>query len=265
MVSEFLPPNAEKVKDRFESMLTLLKRIMSKWEKSGQGEGGHNGDDDDGPAFGALEGRSCYALSKIQDFFENNNSYLIYLWHMIARHQLISSSMNMLAGGVGSRNGATGIPTAISARRDEGEDDEEEESSVMSKSYSTISSAKKKKDHGDDLSMSIREHASRIRDFAMAKKEASRQQIEHTTKKEKRKRNDAIQLELGRLRAEKRQLRIQLCSIAPGPQHDNMRNALSVSYAEVEEEIELYSKQLSSEEVDTMQTPQRSNRSPADL
>lgn len=244
--------------------MTVLKRTIPKWERSGQGEGGHNGDDNDDdvdkPAFGVLEGRSCFALSKIQDFFENNNSYVIYLWHMIAKHQLISSSMNMLADGVGSRSGAKGIPTAISARS-EGEDDDKDESSVMSKSFSSISSAKKKNDHEDVLSRSIREHASRLHDFVMAKRESSRLQIEHTAKNEKRKCNDAIQLQLGRLQAEKRQLRIQLCSIAPGPQHDNLRNALSLSYAEVEEEIESYSKQLS-EEVDIMQTPQKSNRSP---
>jgi hypothetical protein len=121
---------------------------------------------------------------------------------MIARHHLITSSMNMLKAGVGSCSGAKGIPTAITARHEECEDNEEEESSVMSKSYSTISSAKKKNNHGNDLSMSIREHASRIHDFAMAKRQASLQQIKHTTKKEKRKHKNAIQLELGWLQRE---------------------------------------------------------------
>ena len=31
MVSEFLPPNAEKVRDRFESMMTVLKRTIPKF------------------------------------------------------------------------------------------------------------------------------------------------------------------------------------------------------------------------------------------
>lgn len=64
----------------------------------------------------------------------------------------------------------------------------------------------------------------------------------------------SIQLEIGRLRAEKRQVLFQMISIAPGPQHDNIENALSAS-----KEIDKYSKQLS--KVNT-QTPQRSNRSP---
>lgn len=287
MVSEFLPPNAEKVKDRFESMMTVLKRTIPKWERSGQGDDGHHGDDDDNnplndrddmdailhdhessdsdnenskPGFGVLAGRSRFALSKIQDFFENQNSYVIYLWHMIAKHQLISSSMNMLADGVGSRSGARGIPSSIS---DRAQREDREDGSSVSRSLSSISSARKMRyDHGDDLSMSIREHASRLHDFAMAKKESARKQIEHATQKEKRKRFDTIQLEIGRLRAEKRQLLIQKCSLAPGPQHANMENVLSISIAEVEEEIINYNEQLNElNEVD-MNTPQKSNRSP---
>ena len=38
------------------------------------------------PAFGVFAGRSRFALSKIQDFFENQNLYVIYLWHMITKH-----------------------------------------------------------------------------------------------------------------------------------------------------------------------------------
>ena len=77
MVSDFLPPNAEKVKERFESMMMVLKQTIPKWERSGQGEGGINGDDDeynnddDKLGFGVLEGHSCFALPKIQDFSEN--------------------------------------------------------------------------------------------------------------------------------------------------------------------------------------------------
>ncbi len=260
MVSEFLPPDAVRVKERFESMMTVLKRQIPKWERSGQGDGGHHGDDEDEPGFGVLAGRSSFSLSKVQDFFENNNSYVIYLWHMIAKHQLIKSSMNMLAAGVGSRSGASGIPCAISTRTN-GEDDNDGGSSAASRTSSTISSARKKNDgDGDVLSESIREHATRIHDFALAKKEATRKTIEHARQKEKRKRYDTIQLEIGRLRAEKRQLLIQKCTLTLD-KNDDLTNALAESIAEVEEEISTYTKQLS--EVD-MQTPQKSNRSPPD-
>ncbi len=197
----------------------------------------------------------CYALSKIQDFFENSNSYVIYLcWHVIAKHQLISSSMNMLANGVGSRSGARGIPSAITARS------EEDDRSMTSKTISSVSTTgQKENDNGDSLCRSIREHASRLQAFAKAKTESTRHQLEHDKQKQKRKRYDKIQLEIGRLRAEKRQLTIQMFSIAPSPQQANLENALSMSIAEVDEDIDKYSKQLSKVDV---RTPQKSNRSP---
>ena len=83
--------------------------------------------------------------------------------------------------------------------------------------------------------------------------------IKHATQKEKRKCYDTIQLEVGRLRAEKCQLLIQKCTLALSAQNDDLKNALAESIAEVEEEISTFTKQLS--EVD-VQTPQKSNRSP---
>jgi hypothetical protein len=47
MVLDYLQQNAEKVKEQFESMMTVLKRTIPKWELSGQGDGGHHADDDD--------------------------------------------------------------------------------------------------------------------------------------------------------------------------------------------------------------------------
>ena len=102
----------------------------------------------------------------------------------------------MLANGVGSRSRARGIPSAISTRSGEDEDDG---STVMSRSSSTISSARKENDSGDELLKSIQEHATSLHEFAMAKKESTLKQIEHPTQKEKRKRYDTIQLEIGRL------------------------------------------------------------------
>jgi hypothetical protein len=57
MVSDYLPPNAEKVKERFESMMTALKRTIPKWELSGQGNGGHHTDDDDDDDYNPLKNR----------------------------------------------------------------------------------------------------------------------------------------------------------------------------------------------------------------
>ena len=61
---------------------------------------------------------------------------------------------------------------------------------MMSRTSSTISSARKENEGGDDLSKSIQEHATRLHDFAMAKKESTRKEIPYATQKEKQKRYD---------------------------------------------------------------------------
>ncbi len=47
MVSKYIPPMVDKAKDHSESMMTLQKQTIPKWEKSGQGIGNHHGDNND--------------------------------------------------------------------------------------------------------------------------------------------------------------------------------------------------------------------------
>ena len=147
-VAEYLPLTAERAKDRFESMVTQLKRIIPKWEKSGQGDGGHEGNDNDeiqpetigednsdshsssssssvnsrvAPEvkWGEFKNRSQVSMLKLRDFFKGSNSYLLYAWYIIQKHDLVTCSMNMLADGVCSRDGARGIPSVITRRTSE--------------------------------------------------------------------------------------------------------------------------------------------------
>jgi hypothetical protein len=46
MVSDYLTLNPEKAKEKFESMMTVLKKTIPKWELSGQDDGSHLADDD---------------------------------------------------------------------------------------------------------------------------------------------------------------------------------------------------------------------------
>jgi hypothetical protein len=267
----------KKVKEQFELMMTLLKRIIPKWERSDQGDGGHHGIDDDDnplkdkddinsilcnfsssseesneeavkekPRFGVLVGLLSFALSKIQDFFENNNSFIIYLWHMIDNHQLTKSSMNMLADAVVAHSGAMGIPSAITTKR-KGDD-----SSMLSKSMrsSSFSGATNEKDEGYTLSHRIMEHAARLCKLR-----------DHTTLKDKCRRFDAIQLEIGRLGAEKRRLLIQQLSIPPGT-NANLEKSLLMLISEVDEEIYCNTQRLSDVDNVDMFTPQKSNKFP---
>ena len=77
-------------------MNLALKRAISNWKRSGQGDGGYTGEDDDVDnddmdgeegddeqeepnRFGSLAGRSQHALDLRHNFFDKWNTYLLYL------------------------------------------------------------------------------------------------------------------------------------------------------------------------------------------
>lgn len=99
-------------------MRVSLNRIIGNWERSGQGDGGN--DEREGENFGSLEGRSGAALHRRASFVEAKNSYLLYYWHMLEKHQLRASTFEKLPEGVGSLDGADSVPmssvTTITAR-----------------------------------------------------------------------------------------------------------------------------------------------------
>lgn len=299
-VAAFLPPTADKAKERFESMMTVLKRIIPKWEKSGQGDGGHHGDDDDNnpikhrddnndvfddddanenddddiessedssddsevgelkekPKWGEMKGRSRFALSKRQDFFQNSNSYVLYLWHIIAKHDLIGTSMSMLADGVGSLDGARGIPSAI-RKSNTNEDETDDLRSIGSKS----AASKSTNDNDEDmLSSSIRDHGANVLRLAKLKADESRKNREHAEAKEKRKRADTIDQQILSLRAEKRQLVIRLSCLEPGS-NAAAEDAIASSITEVDEDIRRKEMQLVEFDIPT---PVKNNRTPED-
>ena len=77
-VEKLQPATPEKVEEKWNSMNLALKRAISNWERSGQGDGGITGEDDlddddidgedgdDAKRFGSLEGRSQRALDQHQ-------------------------------------------------------------------------------------------------------------------------------------------------------------------------------------------------------
>ena len=74
-----------------------------------------------------MKGHGRYYLSKRQDFFQNTNSYVLYMWHIIAKHDLIGTSMSMLSDAVGSHDGARGIPSAIQTSNNNDDNNEDNE------------------------------------------------------------------------------------------------------------------------------------------
>jgi hypothetical protein len=296
MVVSFLPPNADKAKERFESMIRVLKLIIPKWEKSGQGDGGgHRQDDDDNPfvdnddvvdddndddddddddddageggvakekhKWGETKGRGRYSLSKRQDFFQNTNSYVLYMWHIIDKHDLIGTSMSMLSDAVGSLDGARGIPSAIRKSNnndDNDENNEDELGSIGSKSQSSKSLMSTNDAEEDGLAKSIRSHGEHVLQLAKIKAEEMKKNRALAEAKEKRKRSDAVDQQLLSLRAEKRQLVIRLSLIQPGTDA-GLERAISSSIDEVQDDIRKKEMQLDEFNIPT---PIKNNRTP---
>jgi hypothetical protein len=104
-VKEMSPATPEKCKDKFSTMMIQMKRCISKWERSGQDKrgiiepDGNEGEEEkeDGAApvvkFGSFANRSKVALDSQHSFFPFYQLYLLYLWHMLERHNLLGSSL----------------------------------------------------------------------------------------------------------------------------------------------------------------------------
>ena len=97
-VAALSPATPDKVQEKFSTMNVNLVRIVRNWERSGQGDGGidvENDGDEDGE-FGQLDNRSGGALCTRSGFLGGNQPYLLYLWEMLNKYQLLSTSFTEL-------------------------------------------------------------------------------------------------------------------------------------------------------------------------
>jgi hypothetical protein len=135
-VENMMPATPEKCEQKYQSMVSELNKRIEKWERSGQGDGGEQSYDEEeeeeiraptSEGYGSLRDRNQGALDKVHAFFEYNQSYLIYLWHMIDTHGLLGSSLQRLCDDIGATNGSSGVPSVF-----EVDVDGEEERSTVS-------------------------------------------------------------------------------------------------------------------------------------
>ena len=128
IVSSMAVAMAEKVKDKWLGLIHELKRIIEKWERSGQGGGGYmdndafGGDTDEGelrlaPKFGKLSNRLQGALDSCAVFFRDKESYLLYLWEVWEWNGLLVLSMQRLNNLAAATNGADGITSIVVAAK----------------------------------------------------------------------------------------------------------------------------------------------------
>lgn len=129
-VEALSPATPRKIEDIFVSMRSDLLRIITRWEQSGQGEGGMDpeeeeeyregsaGADDDSceNMIGSLAGRPARALQTRAAFLNGRPSYLLYFWEMADSHQLLQSSLQRLNNNIAASDGSfASVSTAPSS------------------------------------------------------------------------------------------------------------------------------------------------------
>ena len=116
-VSSLAAATPEKCKEKMSTMMVSLKRIVDKWERSGQGEGGidveMDGDETTGFEFGSLKNRSRGALESRSSFINDSPPYLLYLWEILDKYQLLTDSFSALSKKMSSKNGGKGVKSVF--------------------------------------------------------------------------------------------------------------------------------------------------------
>ena len=199
LVADLAPATAEKVEKKWATVKNELTRIIANWEKSGQGDGGL--DPDASFDEGSFENRTAHAMESRAGFFAYHNLYLLYIWILLERHQLLASTLQKLDDSVAARDGTgSGLPSIF----DLNDDAEDNISSTTSKLDSEMGA----------LSSSIADHGKSIENAARIKAKS----IERAAHIEARNRSNeqlqrailTLDSEKHRLEAEKRDLRIKL-------------------------------------------------------
>ena len=199
-VAHMTPATAEKVEDKWSAMVLEMNRCIANWQKSGQGEGGIDDcDNEKDHEFGSLENRTQHALASRQSFFKDRQVYLLYLWEMLNRHDLLGSALQRLNNSVSSVNGSSGVPSVV--RRNDEEDSLTNKSLASAGGNSAIES----------LGKSIEKHGQSLVDIAKLdakEKEMDRREKEKDRREKEKERIHNIQAQLlnnlQKLKGEKR-------------------------------------------------------------
>jgi len=134
------------------------------WERSGQGDGGHDDKDEENEGasdsrvydFGELKNRSMKALDSRSSFLHNRPSYLLYLWEIFDKHDLLKTTINRLSVDTGAVDGGVGFVPIVgnsSAKK-------RKKGSVESVSITTASIGSPENNAMDSLSLSMSDNLS---------------------------------------------------------------------------------------------------------
>ena len=236
-VADLTPASAEKVEDKWSSMVLEMNRCIANWQKSGQGDGGI--DDADNVVdleFGSLSNRSQHALGSRHQFFNGRQMYLLYLWVLLDRHGLLGSALQKLIVSVSATNGSNGVPSVV-----HGDDND---------SLTENSTSQTKSKQNDDivsLGRSIEQHGQSLVNVAKIEAGGKEKERVHQMKME-------LRSTLRQLGGEKRSLTIQYAAESQ-KKNKVVADVIKQQILEIEEDIKQNSEALEALE----STPKKHN------
>jgi membrane-associated HD superfamily phosphohydrolase len=125
----------EKCQSRFNAVVLNLKRIITMWERSGQGEGGFLHEEEEAQLgmneFGSLAGRSENALSNRANFVGGNGKHFLYLWDLIDKYNLMKTCTQIIGSEFAAASGDN-VRIIYDSKRAQLKDDEDDDASSMS-------------------------------------------------------------------------------------------------------------------------------------
>jgi hypothetical protein len=265
-VADLTPATPEKVEDKWATVKKELTRIIANWERSGQGDGGIDdidNVDDNQRSDGTFKERSQHAMDSRANFFDNRNTYLLYIWIMLEKYQLLASTLQRLDDNIAGKDGTTSGLPSVFTNGDGFETDEDNLSSGTSKFNSEMIAIKN----------SIEKHGNSIVEAAGID---ARQRYEEqlrgavlTLDSEKR----DLEKEKRPLESEKRGFRVQLAVNKQNKELvkvyqdlieeiDSQIEKIDSQIAEVDAKINYHSSLLEDATTNAHETPMRNNKSP---
>ena len=126
LVANMAKATPERVKDKLQSLNVSLTRVIAMWEQSGQGDGGklldeddhENNDREDDLSGAGLFERNHGMLSCRSAFVSANQTYLLYYWELMNKHDLLRSSFQKLNDDTASTDGGMSVPSIGSTAHD---------------------------------------------------------------------------------------------------------------------------------------------------
>ena len=119
-VAALMPATPESAKEKIMNMMVNLGRIIGRWERSGQGDGGFEPEDDDEdyvPQFRSFHDRTHGALASRSAFLRDRPPYLLYLWELLNENDLLQNAIARIDPSIAGPNGADGVPSVVGSSK----------------------------------------------------------------------------------------------------------------------------------------------------